>query len=58
MVILGEAALTDIDKLYAQFADAFENEYVSQGYDANRGTGRAARRSAAQYFCGRGHAKG
>ena len=34
--MLGEAALTDIDKLYAQFADAFENEYVSQGYDANR----------------------
>ena len=36
MVILGEAALTDIDKLYAKFADAFEEEYVSQGYDANR----------------------
>jgi V/A-type H+-transporting ATPase subunit B len=36
MVVLGEAALTDIDKLYAQFADAFEAEYVSQGYDANR----------------------
>lgn len=36
MVILGEAALTDIDKLYAQFADAFEKEYVSQGYNANR----------------------
>lgn len=36
MVILGEAALTDIDKLYAQFADRFEQEYVSQGYDANR----------------------
>ena len=36
MVILGEAALTDIDKLYANFADAFENEYVSQGYNANR----------------------
>ena len=36
MVILGEAALTDIDKLYAKFADAFEKEYVSQGYDANR----------------------
>lgn len=36
MVILGEAALTDIDKLYAQFADAFEKKYVSQGYDANR----------------------
>ncbi len=36
MVILGEAALTEIDKLYAQFADAFENEYVSQGYNTNR----------------------
>ena len=36
MVILGEAALTDIDKLYAKFADAFVKEYVSQGYDANR----------------------
>lgn len=36
MVVLGEAALTDIDKLYAQFADSFENEYVSQGYATNR----------------------
>ena len=36
MTVLGEAALTDIEKLYAKFADAFENEYVSQGYDANR----------------------
>ena len=36
MVILGEAALTDLDKLYAKFADAFENEYVSQGYNTNR----------------------
>ncbi|MBQ6412387.1 MAG: V-type ATP synthase subunit B [Ruminococcus sp.] len=36
MVILGESALTDIDKLYATFADRFENEYVSQGYDKNR----------------------
>ena len=36
MVILGEAALTDIDKLYAKFADAFEEEYVSQGYYKNR----------------------
>ena len=36
MVILGEAALTDIDKLYAKFADRFESEYVSQGYNANR----------------------
>ena len=29
-------ALTDIDKLYAEFADAFEREYVSQGYVTNR----------------------
>ncbi|WMJ88799.1 V-type ATP synthase subunit B [Anaerocolumna sp. MB42-C2] len=36
MVVLGEAALTDIDKLYAKFADAFEQEYVSQGYHTNR----------------------
>ncbi|WP_316631186.1 V-type ATP synthase subunit B [uncultured Ruminococcus sp.] len=36
MVILGESALTDIDKLYAKFADRFENEYVSQGYETNR----------------------
>ena len=36
MVILGEAALTDIDKLYAKFADAFEKEYISQGYNKNR----------------------
>ena len=36
MVILGEAALTDIDKLYAEFAERFEKEYVSQGYNANR----------------------
>jgi len=35
-VILGDAALTDIDKLYAKFADAFEAEYVSQGYDTDR----------------------
>lgn len=36
MVILGEAALTDIDKLYAKFAEAFEQEYVSQGFNTNR----------------------
>lgn len=36
MVILGEAALTTTDKLYAEFADRFEKEYVSQGYGANR----------------------
>ncbi len=36
MVVLGEAALTDIDLLYAKFSDAFEREYVSQGYQTNR----------------------
>ena len=36
MVVLGEAALTAMDKKYAAFADAFEAEYVSQGYTANR----------------------
>ena len=36
MVILGEAALTEMDKLYAKFADRFEQEYVSQGNDSNR----------------------
>ncbi len=35
-VILGDAALTDVDKLYAAFADAFEEEYVSQGYQTDR----------------------
>ena len=35
-VILGDAALSDTDKLYAKFADAFEAEYVSQGYYTNR----------------------
>jgi len=36
MVILGEAALTDIDKLYAKFAEEFEEKYVSQGYTTDR----------------------
>ena len=35
-MILGEAALSDVDKQYAAFADAFEKEYVSQGYQTNR----------------------
>ena len=36
MTILGESALTDIDIIYANFAERFEKEYVSQGYDADR----------------------
>ena len=35
-VILGDAALSDEDKLYAKFAEEFEKKYVSQGYDTNR----------------------
>ena len=34
--VLGDAALSDVDKLYAQFADEFERRYVSQGYETNR----------------------
>ena len=36
MTILGEAALSDTDKLYAKFATEFENQYVSQGNEVNR----------------------
>ena len=36
MVILGESALTEVDKLYAKFADEFEEQYISQGYETNR----------------------
>ena len=34
--ILGEAALSETDKLYATFAEEFEKRYVSQGFTANR----------------------
>ena len=36
MVILGEAALTDIDMIYAKFVDEFESRYISQGYGTDR----------------------
>ena len=36
MVVLGEAALTPVDRLYAKFADEFERRYVSQGFYENR----------------------
>ncbi|MBO4216818.1 MAG: V-type ATP synthase subunit B [Clostridia bacterium] len=36
MIILGEAALTPIDRLYAKFADEFEERYVNQGFYENR----------------------
>lgn len=34
--ILGDAALSPTDKLYAKFAEEFEDRYVSQGFEANR----------------------
>lgn len=36
MTILGEAALTDIDLMYAKFSQEFEKQYVSQGYEKER----------------------
>ena len=36
MTILGEAALSETDKKFAQFADAFEKRYVNQGNQTNR----------------------
>ena len=36
MTILGEAALSETDKLYAKFATEFETVYVSQGNETNR----------------------
>jgi V/A-type H+-transporting ATPase subunit B len=36
MTILGEAALSDTDKKYAEFAEKFEQLYVNQGNETNR----------------------
>ena len=36
MVVLGEAALTPIERLYAKFSDAFEEQYINQGFYENR----------------------
>ena len=36
MIILGEAALSDIDLVYAKFAAEFEEKYISQGYFTDR----------------------
>ena len=35
-VILGESALSPMDVRYAEFATAFEQKYISQGFDTNR----------------------
>lgn len=34
--ILGESALSDVDKKFARFAEEFEKSYVSQGFDTDR----------------------
>lgn len=36
MTVLGESALTEMDLLYAEFAERFEREYVSQSFEVNR----------------------
>ena len=35
-VILGEAALSDTDKLFAAFAEEFEKQYINQGFTTDR----------------------
>ena len=34
--VVGEAALTPIDRLYAKFADEFEARYINQGFYESR----------------------
>jgi V/A-type H+-transporting ATPase subunit B len=36
MVVLGEGALTDVDRLYLKFANQFEGRYLTQGEEENR----------------------
>ena len=36
MTVLGEAALSPVDRLYAKFSDAFESEYVNQSFTERR----------------------
>ena len=36
MVVLGEAALTPADRLYAKFSDEFEKRYINQGFYEDR----------------------
>lgn len=35
-VVLGDAALSDMDKIYASFSDKFEEKYINQGVHENR----------------------
>ncbi|MBQ4121950.1 MAG: V-type ATP synthase subunit B [Clostridia bacterium] len=36
MVVLGEAALTPVDRLYAKFSDEFEKQYINQSFTEDR----------------------
>lgn len=36
MVVLGEAALSPVDRLYAEFAEEFEKRYINQGFYEDR----------------------
>ena len=35
-IILGEDALSPLDREYAKFSEAFEKQYVSQGFNTDR----------------------
>jgi V/A-type H+-transporting ATPase subunit B len=35
-IVLGESALSDVDKKFARFADLFEKHYINQGFYTNR----------------------
>ncbi len=37
VAVVGEEALTDVDRRYLVFADRFENEFLRQGYEEDRG---------------------
>lgn len=36
MTILGEAALSETDRIYAKFAEQFEDKYIAQGFNTDR----------------------
>lgn len=36
MAILGESALSELDRIYAKFADDFEKEFIAQGFQTDR----------------------
>jgi V/A-type H+-transporting ATPase subunit B len=34
--VVGESSLSDVDRTYLHFADAFEKEFINQGFTTNR----------------------